>query len=119
MASLCRNANQFARLAPSHCRRGLASGAPAASVSGMNFNISEEQQELVDLAEKFTREEVIPNAAHYDQTGKFPWPIIKKAHELGLMNAHIPAKYGGLGLGTLVSFLILDIMDLLSRQLDI
>ena len=67
MASLCRNANQFARLAPSHCRRGLASGAPAASVSGMNFNISEEQQELVDLAEKFTREEVIPNAAHYDQ----------------------------------------------------
>ena len=33
----------------------------------MNFNISEEQQELVDLAEKFTREEVIPNAAHYDQ----------------------------------------------------
>ena len=35
------------------------------------------------------------------QTGEFPWPIIKKAHELGLMNAHIPAKYGGLGLGTL------------------
>jgi hypothetical protein len=67
MASLSRNANKFARLAPSPLRRGLASGAPAASVQGLNFNISEEQQELVDLAEKFTREEVIPNAAHYDQ----------------------------------------------------
>ena len=40
------------------------------------------------------------------QTGEYPWPIIKKAHELGLMNLHIPQQYGGLGLGTLDGCLI-------------
>ena len=40
------------------------------------------------------------------QTGEYPWPIIKKAHDLGLMNLHIPQQYGGLGLGTLDGCLI-------------
>jgi acyl-CoA dehydrogenase len=40
------------------------------------------------------------------QTGEYPWPIIKKAHEVGLMNGHVPPKYGGLGLGTLDGCLI-------------
>lgn len=34
--------------------------------------------------------------------------MIKKAHELGLMNGHIPQKYGGLGLGTLDGCLITE-----------
>lgn len=42
---------------------------------------------------------IIPKAAHHDKTGEFPWDIVKKAHGLGLMNGHIDAKYGGLGLG--------------------
>lgn len=99
----CRNLNQFSRLT---LTRGLASGAHAAAPGGINFNLSDEQKELLDLAEKFTKEEIIPNAAHYDQTGEYPWPIIKKAHSLGLMNLHIPQKYGGLGLGTLDGCLI-------------
>ena len=43
---------------------------------------------------KFTAEEIIPKAAHYDQTMKFPWEIIKKAHANGFMNVDIPAEYG-------------------------
>ena len=58
------------------------------------------------MAEKFTREEVIPQAPHYDKTGEYPWDIIKKAHEIGLMNLHIPEAYGGMGLGTLDGCLI-------------
>lgn len=30
--------------------------------------------------------------------GEYPWPVVKKAWELGLVNAHIPTEYGGLGL---------------------
>jgi acyl-CoA dehydrogenase len=29
---------------------------------------------------------------------KFPWDILKKAYDIGIVNTHIPAKYGGLGL---------------------
>ena len=57
------------------------------------------------MAEQFTKNEIIPVAAHYDRTGEYPWPVLKKAHETGLMNLHIPQEYGGMGLGTLVSCL--------------
>lgn len=46
----------------------------------MNFDISTDQRELLDLAEKFTADEIIPNAAHYDKTGEYPWPVLHKAH---------------------------------------
>jgi acyl-CoA dehydrogenase len=29
---------------------------------------------------------------------KFPWDILKKAFDIGIVNTHIPTKYGGLGL---------------------
>jgi acyl-CoA dehydrogenase len=31
--------------------------------------------------------------------GKYPWEIVKKAWDVGLLNSKIPEKYGGLGLG--------------------
>jgi len=70
-------------------------------MDGMNFELSEEQQQLQEMTRKFTHEEIIPMAAHYDQTGDFPWPIVNKAWENGLMNITIPSEYGGPGLGIL------------------
>jgi acyl-CoA dehydrogenase len=76
------------------------SGNPApAGEGGHNFTLTETQQELTDLAETFTRNEIIPAAPHHDKTGEYPWEIIKKAHELGLMNLHVPQEYGGMGMG--------------------
>jgi len=77
---------------------------------GVNFDISDDQRELLDLAEKFTREEVIPAAPHHDKSGEYPWAVLKKAHEVGLMNTHIPQEYGGLGLGTLDGCLVTEKM---------
>lgn len=74
----------------------------------INFQLSEEQVALQDLAKKFGKEEIAPKAAHYDQTMEYPWPIIKKAHEVGLMNTHIPQEFGGLGLGTIEGCLIAE-----------
>ena len=48
------------------------------------------------MAEKFCKEEIIPAAPHYDKTGEYPWDVIKKAHEVGLMNLHISEEYGGI-----------------------
>merc|ERR1712013_597460 len=67
-------------------------------------------QEFLDLAEQFTKNEIIPNAAHGDSTGEYPWPILKKAHETGLMNLHIPQEYGGMGIGTLDGCMITEKM---------
>merc|ERR1712012_604148 len=66
--------------------------------------------EFLDLAEQFTKNEIIPVAPHYDRTGEYPWPVLKKAHETGLMNLHIPQEYGGMGLGTLDGCLITEKM---------
>ncbi|EDV50437.1 probable medium-chain specific acyl-CoA dehydrogenase, mitochondrial [Drosophila erecta] len=68
------------------------------SPNGTSFALTEDQLQLQELARKFTREEIIPVAAQYDKSGEYPWPIIKKAWELGLMNNHIPADIGGLDL---------------------
>jgi len=77
---------------------------------GVNFDISDDQRELLDLAEKFTKEEIIPAAPIHDKSGEYPWAVLKKAHEVGLMNTHIPQEYGGLGLGTLDGCLVTEKM---------
>lgn len=54
------------------------------------------QKEFQATARKFAKEEIIPVAAEYDKTGKYPWDIVKKAWSLGLMNGHIPAHCGNI-----------------------
>jgi len=56
--------------------------------------LTDTQRDLQDLCRKFTAEEIIPKAAEYDRTGAYPWDIVKKAHEVGILNLHIPADIG-------------------------
>lgn len=63
----------------------------------MDFAMSVEQREIQELALKFARNEMIPVAQQYDEEGKFPMEIFKKAWELGLVNTCIPSEYGGAG----------------------
>lgn len=49
---------------------------------------------MQELARKFTKEEIIPKAAHFDKTGEYPIEIVKKAHAVGLMNGHVPQDCG-------------------------
>ncbi|MEQ1572117.1 MAG: acyl-CoA dehydrogenase family protein, partial [Myxococcota bacterium] len=72
----------------------------------MGFNLSEQQQALRDLAHDFSAREIRPVSEHHDRTMEFPWDVIRKAHEIGLMNTHIPESLGGLGLGCMDGALI-------------
>lgn len=72
----------------------------------IDFTLSNEQKQLQELARKFTKEEIIPKAAHHDETGEYPHEIAKKAWELGLANTHVSAENGGLGLGVLEGCII-------------
>jgi acyl-CoA dehydrogenase len=69
-----------------------------ATASGVSFALTDEQKELRALAREFAEKEIRPKAAEYDEHSTHPADIIAKAHELGLMNVHIPEEYGGLGL---------------------
>jgi len=76
----------------------------------LNFNLTDDSLALQELARKFAREEMMPKAAHHDQTMEYPQEIFEKAWELGLVNCHIPESVGGLGLGCLDSCLIAEEM---------
>tara|TARA_B100000459_G_scaffold125534_1_gene78374 strand:+ start:15745 stop:16893 length:1149 start_codon:yes stop_codon:yes gene_type:complete len=72
----------------------------------VEFDLSEEQEMLAELARDFADQELIPNAEHWDKNGIFPEESINKARELGLLNCTIPADYGGLGLSFLDEVII-------------
>jgi len=74
----------------------------------IGFGLTDEQQGLRDLAHDFAKNEMRPVANHHDETGEFPWGVIGKAHPLGLMNTHIPEKWGGLGLGCVDASMIAE-----------
>jgi len=74
----------------------------------IDFRLSDDQKQFRDLAREFARNEIVPRARHHDETGEYPMDICRKAWELGLMNTHIPAEYGGLGLGVLEGCLIAE-----------
>ena len=65
---------------------------------GVSFALTPEQRELRALAREFAEKEIRPKAAEYDEHSTHPVDVIAKAHELGLMNLHVPESLGGLGL---------------------
>ncbi|HUM71365.1 MAG TPA: acyl-CoA dehydrogenase family protein, partial [Chloroflexota bacterium] len=66
--------------------------------STVNFGLTKEQQEIQQLAREFARKEMAPHAEHYDKTHEYPWPIVKKAQEMGFTCQNVPEEYGGMGL---------------------
>ena len=64
----------------------------------VDFTLTDEQKNLRDLAHDFAEKEIRPVAWEYDKEGTWPQDVIDKAHEVGLMNTHIPEEYGGAGL---------------------
>ncbi|MFP5364951.1 MAG: acyl-CoA dehydrogenase family protein [Thermoleophilia bacterium] len=67
----------------------------------VDFTLSDEQKNLRELAHDFAAKEIRPVAWELDRDGAWPQAIIDKAHEVGLMNTHIPEEYGGAGLNYL------------------
>lgn len=74
----------------------------------LSFQLTEQQSDIQQLARKFSREEIVPKAAHYDRTMDYPWEIVKKAREVGLLNGHIAEKYGGPGLNLTEACLVAE-----------
>src|SRR2546429_912298 len=76
------------------------------TAGGVSFGLTDEQKALRDLAHDFAEREIRPKEREYDERSIHPAEVIAKAHELGLMNVHIPRAYGGLELGAFEGMLI-------------
>jgi acyl-CoA dehydrogenase len=77
-----------------------------AVAGGVSFELTGEQRDLRALAHEFAEKEIRPRAADYDEHSTHPEDVIAKAHELGLMNIHIPEEFGGPGLSIFDGILV-------------
>ncbi len=74
----------------------------------MDFALTEEQEMIRDAARDFAQKEIVPVAAHFDETGEFPLDTIRKAGELGFMGVEVPEEYGGAGLDAVGYALLME-----------
>jgi acyl-CoA dehydrogenase len=77
-----------------------------ATGTGISFALTDEQKALRELAHEFAAKEIRPVAAEYDEHQTHPADVLAKAHEVGLMNPHVPEELGGAGLGAMDGALI-------------
>ncbi|HZW81911.1 MAG TPA: acyl-CoA dehydrogenase [Candidatus Deferrimicrobium sp.] len=63
----------------------------------MNFVFTEDQQMMRTMVRNFAQKEIVPVAAHHDETHEFPLENIRKMGRNGLMGIPIPEEYGGAG----------------------
>lgn len=75
----------------------------------MDFRLSEEQQALQAAAREFARGEMLEVA---EQVERNATPLsrdwLKRYAEMGFLGVNVPAEYGGLGLGNVDAFLVLE-----------
>jgi len=64
----------------------------------MDFQLTEEQQMMKEMAHKFADNRVKPGAAERDRTHEFPVNILKECAELGFMGVTVPEEWGGAGM---------------------
>jgi alkylation response protein AidB-like acyl-CoA dehydrogenase len=62
----------------------------------LDYQLTEEQVMIRDLARTIADNEIRPVAAEYDVSGEFPWPVVEKIAEAGLFGVFIDEAHGGL-----------------------
>ena len=61
----------------------------------MDFNLTEDQLAIQNLAREFSKREIEPVAYKIDRDGRLPDDMIKKCAQNGFLGMTLPKKYGG------------------------
>jgi len=65
----------------------------------LDFQLSDEQQQLKKSVREFAEREIAPNVMKWDEAGEFPLVSVKELGKLGLMGTIFPTEYSGAGMG--------------------
>ena len=65
----------------------------------MDFQFTDEQNQLRRSIREFAEGEVLPHVMEWDEVSHFPTEIMPKLAEMGLLGVIFPEEYGGAGLG--------------------
>src|SRR4051794_15188784 len=76
--------------------------------AGVDFDLTDEQRLLRSTVREFATQEVAPVAEELDRTKSFPYEIVRKMGDLGLMGIPFPEDYGGGGADTLAYALAVE-----------
>ena len=72
----------------------------------MDFNFTDDQQMYMETVRKFVRNEITPKVMEMEREHAFPFDIIKKAWEVGLLNLSVPESVKGYEIDIVSSALI-------------
>jgi alkylation response protein AidB-like acyl-CoA dehydrogenase len=67
------------------------------TMTGMNFQLNENQVMIADMIRKFGKDHIYPKMMEWDESQEFPVEVFKKLGDLGLMGVLVPTEYGGSG----------------------
>jgi short/branched chain acyl-CoA dehydrogenase len=70
---------------------------PRATIGGLDFTLTAEQQAIRDVCRDFAREVVAPAAGELDRLHQFGYDIVRQMGELGLFGLPFSEEYGGAG----------------------
>jgi alkylation response protein AidB-like acyl-CoA dehydrogenase len=65
----------------------------------MDFQFTDEQNQLRSTAREFAEREILPHVMEWDEASHFPLEVIKQIGRLGLMGVIFPPELGGAGMG--------------------
>ena len=74
------------------------------------FDLTEDQCAIQEMAQRFTADAITPHAAKWDEDHHFPRDVVKAAAELGFAAIYVSEEFGGIGLGRLEAALIMEAM---------
>jgi alkylation response protein AidB-like acyl-CoA dehydrogenase len=74
------------------------------------FELTDDQLQIQEMARKFTADAITPFAAEWDEKHVFPKDTIREAAELGFGAIYVSEESGGIGLGRLEAALIMEAM---------
>lgn len=74
----------------------------------VDYFLDEKQQIMCDLARRIAEEKIAPVVSEYDESGEFPWDIMKILAQCDMFRVFIPEKYGGLGGGVFEMALVTE-----------
>jgi len=74
----------------------------------MDYQLTEEQELIINMAREFAETEVAPKAAEVDKNHRFPEETVARMGELGMMGIPIPEEYGGSGSDYLTYVMVVE-----------